>query len=50
MDAPPLSVDSLLFVPTLWMLMFGTFAVVGTVTALSYMAPALSAGSTAGRL
>lgn len=49
MDAPPLSVDSLLFVPTLWMLMFGTFAVVGTVTVLSYVAPALKASAPAGR-
>lgn len=39
MDAHPLSLDSLLFVPSLWMLMFGTLAAVGGATVLSYVVP-----------
>jgi len=39
MEAHPLSIDSLLFVPSLWVLMFGTLAVVGGATVLGYLAP-----------
>ncbi|MCP5307783.1 hypothetical protein [Cognatazoarcus halotolerans] len=44
MDAHPLSIDSLLFVPSLWMLMFSTLAVVGGATVLDYVVPCVSTG------
>lgn len=39
MEAHPLSIDSIFFMPTLCMLIFGTLAIAGGATVLSYMAP-----------
>ncbi len=41
MEAHPLSIDSILFVPTLGMLIFGTLAIAGGATLLGYMSSSL---------